>query len=246
MKLVSAEYGLALDLLENEATVLVIEQKQSRLQIVQELYRQCMGEAGNFVMSEKTEILRIQNTAEMLLSPFAFDCNNRKILTRLYQEIRDCGIENYYTEKEQINGLILTLLDRIMLNVPYNISSNLDFDLVDLCKLYNVQIEEPGDSLIERLLNYMKVMQQLCGYKVFILLNFTMYLNDDEMNLLYEFMAYQKIYLLLIEHIISDGFKDKNCCIIDHDQCIINTEKNNLLHLPNVKFGENPDSEFEV
>lgn len=246
MRLVNAEYGITLELEENRISVLVIERKQLRLKIIQDLNRQCMGGAGGFVLSEHEKLLKIQNAMDILLNPFSFDCNNRKVLTKLFQEIRDCGIENYFTEKERINGLILTLFDKIMLNLPYNIRTTLDFDLVDLCKLYNVQIEETGDALIEGLLDYMKVMNQLCGYTVFVLLNFTMYLSSEELQNLYEFAAYQKIYLLLIEHFESELINNEKCCIIDGDSCIINTQNDNLWHLPSVKFGENLNDEFEV
>lgn len=245
MRLVNAQYGLTLELDENKANYLVIEEKQMRLKIIEELYRQCLGEMGDFVLSYDNKILKMQKTADILLSPLSIDCNNKKVLTKLYQDIKDCGNEDFYSEKEKINSEILLLFDKIMLNVPYNITTTLELDLVELCKLYHVQLEEKEETLIERLIDYIQVMGQLCGCQMFILLNFTMYLSREELKSLYEFAAYQKIYLLLIEYFMPQLINGEKGCIIDEDGCIINIEKNNLLHLPGVMFGENQD-EFEV
>ena len=245
MRLVSAEYGISLELDENKATVLVIEAKQMRIKLLEELYGQCQGEAGGFVLSQDNEIIKIQKTMDILLSPFSMDCNNRRVLTKLYQEIRDCGNEDFFSEKEKINREILLLFDKIMLNVPYNIMTTLDFDLVELCKVYNVKLEKTGDTLLEQILDYICAMNQLCECNVFVLLNFMMYLTDKELKSLYEFAAYQKIYLLLIEYTMPMAFTQEKGCIIDEDGCIINYRKNSLQHLPDVKFGENLD-EFEV
>lgn len=245
MRLVNAEYGMTLELDENRATILIIEERKMRLRIIAELYRQCSGEIGNFVLSQDNQILKIQKMTDILLSPFSIDCNNRKILTKLYQEIQDCGNEDFYNEKEKINSEILLLFDKIMLNVSYNITTALDLDFVELCKLYNVQLEGAGETSIEQLMDYIRVMSQLCGYKVFILLNFTMYLSREELKNLYEFAAYQKIYLLLIEYFMPALIANEKGCIIDEDGCIIDIAKDNLQHLPGVTFGEN-QNEFEV
>lgn len=245
MRLVNAQYGLTLELDENKATILVIEERKIRLKIIAELYQQCLGEIGDFVLSNDNQILKMQKMADILLSPFSIACNNKKVLTKLYQEIQDCGNENFYNEKQKINSEILLLLDKIMLNVPYNITTTLDLDFVELCKLYNVQLEETGDALIEQLTDYIRVMGQLCGYKVFVLLNFTMYLSREELEKLYKFAAYQKIYILLIEYFMPVLIANEKGCIIDEDGCIIDIGKDNLQHLPGVTFGENQNG-FEV
>lgn len=245
MRLVNVEYGLSLELDETRATILVIEEKAMRLKIIEELYHQYLGEEGNFVLSDGDQVLKIPKSVDVLLNPFSIDCNNRKVIARLYQEIQDCGNEDFYSEKAKINSEILLLFDKMMLNVPYHITTAMDFDLVDLCKLYHVQLEKTGDALLEQLMDYIRVMSQLCECKVFILLNFMTYLNDEDRKHLYEFALYQKILLLFIEYFEPMLLADEKGCIIDKDGCIIDIGKDNLQHLPDVKFGENPD-EFEV
>ena len=245
LKLVNAQYGILLEFYENEAAVMVIESKPLRLSLVTELCRQCMGEDGSFVLSEDNEILKINKTADILLNPFSIDCSQKKILTKLYQQIDEIGNENYYEEKQRINSEIVALLDKVMLNLPYNISFKLETDLAELCRLYNVQLENSGETLLERLMDYIKVMSQLCGYKLFVLLNFSQYFCEEEMKQLYKFAAYQKVFLLRIEYAVSLYNLEERGCIIDEDGCIIVLENHSLQHLPNAVFGENL-GEFEV
>lgn len=245
MRLVNAEYGLSLQLDEARATILVIEEKVMRLKIVEELYHQYLGEEGSFVLSDDDHVLKMQKNVDMLLNPFSIDCNNRRVITKLYQQIQDCGNEDFYSEKAKINSEILRLFDKIMLNVPYHITTAMDFEWVDLCKLYHVQLEKTGDTLLEQLMDYIRVISQLCECKVCIMLNLVEYLNDEERKYLYEFAVYQKIFLLFIEYAEPVLLADEKGCVIDQDGCMIEIGKDNLQHLPDVTFGENPD-EFEV
>lgn len=245
MRLANSEYNISFEFEENRVMLMIIEERMLRLKLVEDFFLQCSGEKGSFVLSEDAQILKISKVVDILLNPFSIDCNDKKILSKLYQEIRDCGNEDFYMEKEKINSDILLLLDKIMLNVPYNIASTLDFDWMEMCKLYNIQLENSGDTLLERLMEYIKIMSHLCSYKLFVLLNFTLYLNEQEMKMLYEFAAYQKVYLLLIEYAMPMQISNEKGCIIDKDGCIIDIVNHDLQHLPGVMFGENQDG-FEV
>lgn len=57
-----------------------------------------------------------------------------------------------------------------------------------------------------------------------------MYLSEEEMNDLLEFVEYEKIYLLLIEYVMPSSCFRKNGCIIDKDCCIIDLGDFNLQH----------------
>lgn len=159
MRLVNAESGIALSLEEGNVSMLIIEEKLMRRQFVEELYKQCQGEMGNFILSDKNQILKMNKTTDFILSPFTIDYNNKRLMTKLYQEIQDNGNENYFCEKEQINSQIISLFDKLVLNVPYNIVTALDFTFIDLCKMYDVRLDYSEDSFIEKLLDYFRVMK---------------------------------------------------------------------------------------
>lgn len=240
MKLANPEYNLCLELEENRPTFLIIENNILRFKLVEDIYNQCIGSEGGFVLSEDLQMLKMSKNAEIIINPFSIDVNSKKVLTKLYQEISDYCNENYYEEKERINGEIVLLLDKIMLNVPYNITTKFEIDIIEICKLYNVELENSGDTLIEKLLEYIKIVSQLCSYKLFILLNFSLYLTTNELQELYKFASYQKVYLLLVEYIMPLKLVNEKGYIIDKDSCIIEFG-NDLQHFPSVKFGENPN-----
>ena len=104
MKLVNAEYNISLELEENTITILVVEEKKLRYKLVDDLYRQCAGEDGQFILSDNTQIMKLNKVADVIMNPFSIDFNNRKVLAKLYQEIEVYGTESYYEEKQRING----------------------------------------------------------------------------------------------------------------------------------------------
>lgn len=245
MRLVNMEYNISLEFEENRTAILVVEEKKLRYKLIDELYRQCEGEDGQFILSDNMQILKLNKVADIIMNPFSIDFNNRKVLAKLYQEIETYGTESFYEEKQRINGDILKLFDKIMLNVPYNITTKLEFELAEICKLYNVQLEDVSDTLLEKLMEYIRIMSQLCALKVFIFVNLTMYLTKDEIKELYNFSFNQKVYLLLIEFIMPENLCNEKGCVIDEDGCIIEIGYDNLQNSPGVSFGENPN-EFEV
>lgn len=221
MKFVNPDYGLDMQLSDERPAILVIESKRLRAEIVDKLHRQCSGEDGNFVLSEGQKVLKLPKVMDFILEPFTLDINNRKVLTKLYQKMTEYGNEVLYEEQSQINRRIIELFDRISLNVPYNIEYGLDFNVESLCKAYDVRLETSGDGLLNKIMDYVKVMNQLCGYKAFAMLNMNFYLNVEEVKFLYEFAAYQKICLLMMEFEMPALIPDNNCCIIDGDCCMI-------------------------
>lgn len=245
MRLVNMEYNISLEFEENRTAILVVEEKKLRYKLIDELYHQCEGEDGQFILSDNMQILKLNKVADIIMNPFSIDFNNRKVLAKLYQEIEVYGTESYYEEKQRINGDILKLFDKIMLNVPYNITTKLEFELAEICKLYNVQLEDVSDTLLEKSMEYIRIMSQLCALKVFIFVNLTIYLTKDEIKELYNFSFNQKVYLLLIEFIMPENLCNEKGCVIDEDGCIIEIGYDNLQHSPSVSFGENPN-EFEV
>lgn len=79
------------------------------------------------------------------------------------------------------------------------------------------------ENLLEKLIDYICVISEVFGKKVFVLVNIKSYFTKDELKLLYKKMFYEKIYLLLIEnHDNNDIIEEERVTIIDKDMCVIN------------------------
>lgn len=221
MKLTNAKFDLIIDMRENKVDVLVIENATIMSEIVEELYKQSSGEEGNFILSENNKDLKFEKNFALIINPFAVDFNDKKIINKLFSELSAIGNE-FVVEKMQINSEIGQLLEKIISDAQYNnISYNLDFDWNNLFKLYGVKIEYECDTLLEKMIGYIKIVSGLCSIKAMCLVNIKSFLNNEEIKQLYEMAFYYKIQLLLIESCERNNIPDENIYIIDKDRCLI-------------------------
>ena len=84
MKLAHPKLAGQLMLNNEKPCVWVIESPEDFLSYTQELYRQCDGEEGRFVLSEEEKEKEISKYAEIIFNPFAVNINDRKVMNRLY------------------------------------------------------------------------------------------------------------------------------------------------------------------
>lgn len=220
MRLVHAEYGLSLEMFENEVFVLVIENREMMQELVGELCHQCEGSDGRFVLSAKGKIQDVEKKMEVIINPFALDINNRKVLTKLYQEMDELIKENLYKEQMELNAHISEFVQHICDLTQYHLNFLQEHSSLDIIKLANVKIEAEEMTLLERLTDYIGLMGDLCHYCIFAFVNLKSYLPDDSLEKMYEYARYHKIQLLLIEDQVRTRLDTERITIIDVDKCI--------------------------
>ena len=221
MKLVNAELFLEIDIQENMPAVLVLESPDMMTQVVRELYDISSGGDGDFVLSLDNKVLSIEKTAELIINPFSVDFNSKKIQSKLYEELLE-GSNIYVEEKAAIQSLIIDYLDKLTLNVSYEmVTSNIELDLLRLFKMYDVRLEPQCNSILETLIEYTKVLSRLLRKKFLILINICNYLDVDAVKELAHMCAYQKLNLLFIERREIDFQFPVKTYIIDKDKCLI-------------------------
>ena len=221
MKLVNAELFLNINIEENKPAVLTIENPKVMTEVIGQLYELCNSGEGDFVLSEGGKQLSFERTTEIIKNPFQIDFNSRKVQSKLYSELLDAEI-NYVEEKAIIQSLIIEYLDKLTQNVPYEmISNDLDLDSMKLFKMFEVRIEAQCNSLLERLVEYTKILSRLLRKRLLVFVSISSYLNTNELNALYEICNYNKMKVLLIEsHELYLPFHTKTY-IIDKDKCMI-------------------------
>ena len=221
MKIVYGERELILEFRENEIQVITIENKEYFSDFLQNLYNQSRGMEGKIIISEGEKILSLSKCAEVIWNPFSIDINNKKILGKLYHELNDISSEEQYREICELNSEIVRYLDELCLKVSYPIQFQLEMDVLDLYKMYGVQLEKEGKSMFETLLEYMKIMASLCEMHLIIFVNAKNYFSEIQLQELYKTAFYCKINLLLIEACQSKCLEGENNQLIDKDLCFI-------------------------
>lgn len=219
MRLVNAKYGIDLSLDESRPEILVFENRRIMREITEELWKQCSGLEGSFVMSDN-KVLKIEKNVEIMINPFNLDFQSRKIMNALYTKMSAAANEQV-EEKYRINADIINMLDMISSSVNYSgITYQLDFPWTELFKMYGVKIDVP-DDFIARIIEYMKIVSELCGISVFCFVNLKSYLNYEEIMALYKNAEYNKIKLILIEPNETKIIDSEHVTIIDRDLCLI-------------------------
>lgn len=221
MKLVNTYYNFELNIAENQVTVLSVENPVAYTRIIGDMWSQINGEEGSFILSDCEKIKNISKEVECVFNPFSLDCNNKKVITRLYQELKaqsDCVLQE---ETAKLNCDIIDYLERLIMTVPYNLKFNCDMDISAIMKMYNVEIENQADSMLENIVEYIKVVSQICGTRTFVFVDLKHFLTYEELEKLYETVFYEKINLIIIEPVHTDKLKGEKCWIIDKDLCII-------------------------
>ena len=223
MKLVNTDYGIDMELVENTVQVLTIENSIAFRQLVGDLWNEVEGGDGTWVLSENNNTLLLSKNMAMVFNPYAIDANDKKVISKLYAELNGIINENYIKEAEAVNGSIVSLFTNIIQEVPYFIDFKTDMDALGLFKVYNIRIDVEYNSLLERIVDYIRAFHNICNIRVFAFVDLKNYLSLEEIKQLYEFVIYEKACLMLIEGRQSDYIEAENRLILDKDLCIIKT-----------------------
>lgn len=128
---------------------------------------------------------------------------------------------NLIQEVAEINQNLVKFLDQVTNQVPYPIDFELELNLQALFKLYQVRVETEEGDLLNRVISYLKVMHRICNIKVYAFVGLKQYLQEEELRQLYEFVSYEKIFLVMLEAGESERLDSEKYWILDRDLCII-------------------------
>ena len=206
---------------ENKVTTIVIENPSVMSEVIRDISRQVNGEDGEWVLSEQDKIFSVEKSSMFLDNPIMVNSNEKRILTRLYKELSEQANTLMYEEYTQINSYIVSFLEKLLDTVPYHLDMEVDMNLTGMLKLYGVKMESDGVSVLEVLIDYLRALSSICNIHVVFILNIKQFLTIEEVQQLYEFCFYEKMYLINLEGQKNYNLEQEKCVIIDKDLCII-------------------------
>lgn len=226
MKLVHPDFFFQIEFEETKVINLIIESPQIFENMLSELYHQLLGEDGQWVLSENSKPIDLKKGSEIIFNPFELDINNKRVLGKLYDQIKTNTINSdLYLKWNELYVSISKLTDELIEDFDYHLEYESEIEIKDFLKLLNLRfISEATDSL-ERIIDYMNLHRTLLGTKIFILVNVKSYYSQRKLQHLYEQAFYQKYHLLLLETTeSSDKAKNEKWYIIDKEGCVISQE----------------------
>lgn len=221
MKLVEREYGIEVDIKENIVSIIVLEDVKLRLPLINELFSQTSGKEGNWLLFENDKSFDLGKKVELILEPLTLTLNNKKVKTKLYQDIKTIAQDYCFSQGLEVHSQICNYLENMLDKLPYPIKYDEDWDVSEILKAYNVELVEEYDNIFEKLYNYIKLVNTVCGTEIFVMVNIKQYLIDDQITELYKMAAYGKIQLVLIEFSINNKRDCEELYILDNDDCVI-------------------------
>lgn len=221
MKLVEREYGIEVDIKENIVSIIVLEDVKLRLPLINELFSQTSGNEGNWLLFENDKSFDLGKKVELILEPLTLTLNNKKVKTKLYQDIKTIAQDYCFSQGLEVHSQICNYLENMLDKLPYPVKYDEDWDVSEILKAYNVELVEEYDNIFEKLYNYIKLVNTVCGTDIFIMVNIKQYLTDEQITELYKMAAYGKIQLMLIEFSINNKRDCEELYILDNDDCVI-------------------------
>ena len=89
MKLICEKYGIFIEFIENQVATLVIENQKVFSEFVQNLNQQINGDEGDLILSDEDKELSFSKQAVLVTNPFTLNCNEKRIVNKLYKELQD-------------------------------------------------------------------------------------------------------------------------------------------------------------
>ena len=220
-KLIINNCNIIEDFNNNKNIILVIKNKKYIYLLVNSLLNEDIDNKYLLIIDDNNKQQNNDDFIEFIPSIFLLNFNSKKNLTIINKQIKN----QYKTRiKETIEIIYTYLLDlqkNICIDFDIELISNIDLIEDDILKLINFEIKDKYDSILDKIINYMKIINQLRKIKIFIFLNLSIYLNKEEIKLLLKESKYYDFKIILIENNeeIIDLFDTKR--ILDEDLCLI-------------------------
>ena len=224
MRLLCSAYNLKLDFPENEIQVLRIESSSIFLELVEMFWKQSQTGEGEFVYSRSNMEKRLDKEADLILNPFQIDINNRKILTKVYQELKENALGPHLEETLKVENHLEQFIIALCNDADYPLSYTENPDITSFFKLYEVKLDETDTDTIQRLVQYVKMMHRVLNTQLFIFVNLKDYFSNELLEELYRTLLYEKVGILLVERHESEKIVPERVTIIDKDACLIYDE----------------------
>lgn len=216
MRLAHSLLEKPIEFAEERINVLVVENKRICAQLIGELIS---GEG--FVLSENGDEIR-SDRIDVVTDVFRLDVNSRKNISRLAAALADAAYEE---ENYQETCRICSEIIGYAVNVAEQIDYNVDFSEIsvqDIFKLCSARFLQDGSCLSEKIIDYIKIMTNIAGIKLFVFAGLRGFIDENELELLYQDITFNKYNVLLIEtQAPAVAVKKEKIKIIDEDLCEI-------------------------
>jgi CRISPR-associated protein Csn2 len=214
-----------LSITDDKVQVLVIENQLLFTKLVSELVFQIEGVGETFVLSMNYEPIELKSEMEVIIDYFHLSGTQKRIQTKLNNLFRQLAQQELQFETVRIFEDLCSYYQKLSENIEFSITYKVSNDVSPLLKMGDIQISLEGETLAEKLLDYMTICSRLCGISCFSLINLKRFISMNELELLYKSAIGKKLRLLLVENTYQAGLERyENTLLLDNDMCELRVE----------------------
>ena len=223
MKLIHKDFDFVFHFEENVRSLLVVENPVIFLKLISEMTGNDSEEHSRIVLSGDDTVLKIKDKLICIIDPLSITLNDRKLLNKLGDMLlKEILSSELLIKGNQIVSDIENYVFQIIQCMDWNLSYSEKIDVQSLLKIAEVRFDDVQETLVEKILDYVKISSELLDIKCFVFVNMLSYLTEYEVEKFYEYVCYQKICVLLLESTVPDTVKKfSETVIIDKDACEI-------------------------
>ena len=168
---------------------------------------------------DKTDFIKV---AAVIFSPVELTYDTKEVqkalLNSVLQEIENTDLSYKFAEN---SVEFLQILNEIKLNYEYEIDFDENIEVPKLLKCFDIHLQEPTGTFVERMVEYISVLSKLLGKRIFIFVGCSGYIEDEAFECLKKHIEYEDVAVIYVESAQNLLKSVKNQYIMDCDLCEI-------------------------
>lgn len=221
MNFVYPDIDFVFDTEDRGVHTLVIENQSMFQSLLEDIYNQLQGDNGKSIISDKYKPLAFAKHCEMLSQFIPFSLNKKPILTKVSQLLSTKAMSD---DHFLITSELLSNIESIMYNLAFDLDFDLDFSFINiesLIKSVGVLLKDTHETLGEKIIDYIEIVNRLERRKIYFLINIRSYISDEEMLLFIETVLQHDFDVIIIESAERPLLKGELRYVIDKSLCEI-------------------------
>lgn len=200
-------------------STIVIENQRLFYDIITDLENQIQGNDGKSVLSENDKILRIDKRLEQIMQFVPFDMNKKKLVNKIASDMQALAVDDKFML--QTNEVLATW-ERLCYNLEFDLPVHLEFGKINvetLIKATGLTIVDDYDSLAEKIVDYIQLVEEFDCKKMFVFINLRSFIDDEEMKELANMVIARGYQVLLLDNTEHPMLENEKRYIVDADMC---------------------------
>ena len=224
MKIINKNWQRKIEIEDNIIYTLVFENKKYYRENIIELINQHKGNEGSYILSNDNKEISFDKNSYIITDIFNIDINNKKVLSKIYSSLLKEIVEDISSYNE-LSTNIRVYFEKLIFNSSLEIEQGEEIDMSSLLKLGDFKIHVENDDILEKFLKFLKVLSELCSYKIIFVVGLHTVFTQDEIIEIYKEVCLNKINIINIEYQQFNNLSTKNykeiVYIFDKDNCEI-------------------------